>query len=121
MKPRRTGRTVLVCGDPHYRGKGFTIDVSSREEYSERLARWARGAAPWPPDGATALARRYLHLFFLRYHVPMHWTTSPLEPPYELTLRSMDDLRPGRNAALDVVCQGILERRQVLLPRQATS
>ena len=45
--------------------------------------------------------------------------TSPLEPPYALTIRSMDELLPGANANLDHVCDAILGARQVLLPRGA--
>ena len=113
------GHAVLVSGQPHYRGKGFTIDVMSRQGYRSMLQQWADGAALVAPTSATALARRYAHLFFLRYHVPMGWTTSPLEPPYRLTITSRQELEPGRNPALDAVCQGILEQRQVLLPRAA--
>lgn len=113
------GNTVVVCGAPHYRGKGFTHDVSSKTEYLALLERWAAGDLV-APDGAAQLARRYAHLFFLRYHVPMRWTTSPLEPPYQLTIRSLRELQPGQNPALDVVCRGILEGRQILLPRPQT-
>jgi hypothetical protein len=112
------GCPTIVGGRPHYRGKGFTIDVSSRDEYSAILDRWAGGHPIAPPPFAPQLARRYFHLFFLRYHVPMGWTTSPLEPPYELLIRSVDELHPGRNAVLDVVCDGILNGRQVLLSRE---
>lgn len=110
------GRRVMICGQPHYRGKGFTLDVPSREAYADLLSRWARGALP--PTGADTaqLAQRYVHLFFLRYHIKMGWTTSPLEPPFALTIRSLDELQPGRNPALDIVCSGLLERRQIVLP-----
>jgi len=113
------GHPVVVAGRPHYRGKGFTIDVSSQEEYRARLAQWADGATVAPPPDGAALARRYAHLFFLRYHVPMGWTTSPLEPPYRLRITSRDELEPGRNAALDAVCDGILAQRQIVLPGRA--
>jgi len=112
------GCPTLVCGRPHYRDRGFTIDVNSREEYAALLRAWATGTPPAPPPSASLLARRYFHLFFLRYHVPMGWTTSPLEPPYELVIRSMDEVRPGWNVALDAVCDGILQGRQVLLARE---
>jgi hypothetical protein len=107
------GRPTIVSGRPHFRGKGFTTDVSTRAEFSAALAT-ARLAAP---ASMRARARRYFHLFYLRYHVPMGWTTSPLEPPYELLIRSLDELQPGRNAALDVVCDGILRGRQIVMPR----
>jgi hypothetical protein len=112
------GRPVLVCGDPHFRGRGFTIDFGSREAYRALLSQWASGAAVTAPPDAVTLARRYLHLFFLRYHVPMGWTTSPLEPPFALTIRAFDELAPGRNPMLDLVCDGILAGRQILLPRE---
>lgn len=111
------GHAVMVCGDPHYRGRGFTIDMATRADYVTALDAWAAGRRCPPPPLAAQLARRYFHLFFLRYHVTMGWTTSPLEPPYRLIIRSMDELRRGHNQALDLVCAAILEGRQMLLPR----
>jgi hypothetical protein len=111
------GRRVLVAGLPHFRGRGFTIDIASREHYEAVLDAWQSGAAlPWRGDAA-ALARRYVHMFYLRYHVPMGWTTSPLEPPFALRIRSLAELAPGRNRILDAVCDAIIHQRQVLLPR----
>jgi len=115
------GHPVVVCGNPHFRGKGFTIDISSRADYARLLRQWAHGAPVTSPPGARELARSYAHLFFLRYHVPMGWTTSPLAPPFVLTIRSLDELSPGHNPALDLVCQSILEGRQMLLPRQPSA
>ena len=111
------GRTVLLCGAPHFRGRGFTTDISSRDEYRDLLRAWAGGAAGAHPGVDSELARRYFHLFFARYHITMHWTTSPLEPPYRLLIESTDALNPGRNAALDLVCDGILQGRQIVSPR----
>jgi hypothetical protein len=112
------GRTAVVCGRPHFRSRGFTIDVSTHDEYRHVLTQWAKGGTVPGPAAARELARRYFHLFFARYHITLGWTTSPLEPPYRLLVKSIDELAPGRNAALDVVCAGILEGRQILLPRQ---
>lgn len=111
------GATVVVAGAPHYRGRGFTIDAQSREDYQDLLSRWASGAPIAPPADAVALARRYFHLFFFRYTIRMGWTTTPLEPPFALSVRSVDELRPGHNRNLDVVCDGILTGRQMVLPR----
>jgi len=108
------GKPIVVAGAPHYRGKGFTIDVRSKVEYDEAFGKWLRGDLHPPPD-APSLARRYFHLFFLRYHISMGWTTSPLEPPFALTIRDLSELLPGRNRAVDVVCAGILEGREIFL------
>ena len=37
-----------------------------------------------------------------------------------LTIASMNELLPGRNPALDVVCDGILTGRQIVLPPAVT-
>jgi hypothetical protein len=110
------GKTVLVSGNPHYRARGFTCDIESRASYRALTTQWALGRQVDAPADAVALAERYAHLFFLRYHIPMHWTTSPLEPPFELLIRSLSELAPGANPALDEVCEAILNGRQALLP-----
>jgi hypothetical protein len=110
------GRDVMVCGAPHYRGRGFTIDVTSRQEYGELLRRWAQGAlSPMPPETAET-ARRYFHLFYFRYHIEMGWTTSPLQPPFGLIIRDLAKLLPGNSGAVDAVCSAILEGREIVLP-----
>jgi hypothetical protein len=111
-------KPVLLGGDPHYRGKGFTIDLQSRQEYADLLQQWAAGGLDWPSQEASELAKRYFHLFFLRYHIPMGWTTSPLEPPFKLKLKDLAELLPNRNVSLDVVCSGILNGHEIILPRE---
>ena len=110
------GKRVVVCGASHYRGRGFTIDIDTRHAYDDVLRRWAAGALDEVPSEWQESARRYAHLFFLRYHIEMGWTTSPLEAPYRLKLASLDELQPGRSAAADVVCAGILEGREIVMP-----
>lgn len=110
------GRDVMVCGAPHYRGRGFTIDVASRQEYGQMLRRWDQGElSPMPPETAET-ARRYFHLFYFRYHIEMGWTTSPLQPPFGLTMRNLAELLPGKSRSVDAVCSAILEGREILLP-----
>lgn len=95
------------------------MDIQTREQYRAALSDWCHGGQVRPDPDAATLARRYFFLFFARYTIPMHWTTSPLEPPYRLLIESIDELRPGINVALDAVCNGILNGRQILLPRKS--
>ena len=110
------GKPVVVCGAPHYRAKGFTIDVRSRDEYADVLQQWDSGALRHLPEEAAETAKRYFHLFYFRYHIAMGWTTSPLEPPFRLRIDDLSELLPGRSRSVDAVCSGILEGRQILLP-----
>lgn len=103
------GIPVIVAADAWIRGKGLTIDVSTKEEYTAALL-----AAPTLErlDEATiALARRYAYHYFFRRMIPL---TSFVEGAGELTLaiKQVDDLAPGRDPGLDVVCEGILSGRE---------
>jgi hypothetical protein len=62
------GIPCLVVSRTHFRGRGFTVDVNSREEYFDLLDAW---------DGSTVdrvrlmeLSKRYAYLLFERYQLP---------------------------------------------------
>ncbi|THH34571.1 hypothetical protein [Neolewinella litorea] len=62
------GIPCAVVSRTHYRGKGFTIDVNSKEEYFNLLSSYS----PKQPDKnkLMALSKRYAHLLFERYQIP---------------------------------------------------
>ena len=68
------GVPVVVCGDTHYRGKGFTNDPTSLAEYLAQIGRLlqeplGRSLSPEQVD----LAWRYAYLFFFEYPFPFPW------------------------------------------------
>jgi hypothetical protein len=112
MELALTGTPVIVAGETHYRGKGFTVDVSTSEELETALDAALADPARFAPDVETV--RRYAHLFFF---------TSPVQSPgveehvlglARLTVDSLDDLAPGASEAVDRICDGILGRADVL-------
>ncbi|MBS1839169.1 MAG: glycosyltransferase, partial [Actinobacteria bacterium] len=56
------GTPVIVAGDTHYRGKGFTTDIDSRQAFTAALDDVLSNPEAHAPD--VMLARRYAHLFF---------------------------------------------------------
>ena len=108
------GVPAVVAAETHYRGLGFTIDVTRRDDYSELLARLLAGPVP-PPD--TDAARRYAHYFFFRIQVPVpQLRTDPGEDP-RLTVSSFAALGPGQSSELDCILDGLIERRPIRLDR----
>jgi hypothetical protein len=68
------GVPVIVSGATHYRGKGFTYDPVSWDEYFTVLTRLLTD----PPgrrvdDGQIELAMRYAYRFFFEYPFPFPW------------------------------------------------
>jgi hypothetical protein len=109
------GQPVLICGNPYYARKGFTIDVESPVDYERLLEHHAAGRALGSPPASIELARRFLYLFRFRYGMRMGLTTDDVVAP-TLKVHSFDRLEPGRSVALDTACDGILHRDEILLP-----
>lgn len=74
MEMAMIGKPVIVTGQTHYRGKGFTLDPADWEQYVETL----QGALLTPdayrpsPDAITH-AWTYAYRFFFEYPQPFPW------------------------------------------------
>lgn len=74
MEMGMIGKPVIVTGQTHYRGKGFTLDPESWEQYVETL----QGAlldpdAYRPSPDAITHAWTYAYRFFFEYPQPFPW------------------------------------------------
>ncbi|MBI3160576.1 MAG: hypothetical protein HYZ26_13340 [Chloroflexi bacterium] len=69
MEMAMSGLPAIVVGRTHYRGKGFTLDPSSWEEYFALLD------APQPrlTEAQTRQAWHYAYRFFFDYPMPFPW------------------------------------------------
>ena len=111
------GHPVVVAGRPHYRGLGFTLDVSSSDDFWRTVDRLR--TAPESIDiqpQRVELARRYAHLFFFRLMQHLDLVTEPARARPRLAWSSTEQLVPGRNAALDRIVDGVLTGRPVITP-----
>ena len=109
------GQPVLICGNPYYARKGFSINVDSPDQYDRLLENHAAGKPLTPPPQSVELARRFLYLFKFRYGLRMG-LTSDANRGTTLTIRDMRELEPGKSLPLDTACDGILHRDEILLP-----
>jgi len=101
------GKPVIVAGEAWIRGKGFTVDVETRGEYSKildslPLRRMLSG-------NELERAKKYAYHFFFRRMIPLEFMKkSAGQPPYRLEIASFKDLAPGKSKGLSVICAGIL-------------
>jgi Capsule polysaccharide biosynthesis protein len=104
------GVPVVVAADTHYRGRGFTIDPVTPDEYwlaADRLL-----SSPPDDDERTRireLARRYAVLFFFRFHNVLDAVTEEGRSRPRIRIASAAELDPGHNAAMDRVAAGMLD------------
>lgn len=105
------GKRVAVAGDTHYRGRGFTFDVTRREQLAQVLAR----PLPAPSKTELEMAMRYAHMFFFRAMIPFPAVQTKGGTVERLPARAAD-LSPGADAYLDWVCERILDGGDFGLP-----
>ncbi|MCI0651838.1 MAG: capsular biosynthesis protein [Planctomycetes bacterium] len=112
------GVPVVVAGEAWIRGKGFSHDATSPEDYRAILDRL-------PFDGKLSAdrlrrARKYAYHFFFRRMIPLR----PIEQrerggKFALRLGSLAELKPGFECGLDVIAAGILEGTPFIYPAEA--
>jgi hypothetical protein len=104
---------VIVTGGPPYRNKGFTLDVSTPEEYSAMLDRLDQ-LAPLSPEQQRR-AQRYAYHFYFRREIPFPYVVGKGRSGIEkLDLNSLADLLPGKDPDLDLITTGILEGKRFI-------
>ena len=74
MEMVMTGLPVIVTGQTHYRGKGFTLDVDSWDSYFEILQAVIKSPESFAPSrNQIETAWTYAYRFFFEYPQPFPW------------------------------------------------
>lgn len=111
------GIPVIVAGEAWIRNKGITMDPTSAAAYFRMLDQLPLDN----PLGAETRdrARRYAYHFFFRRMIPLEFMV-PAEgiPPYRIQITGPDDLLPGRDLGLDIICDGIMKGTDFIYPAE---
>lgn len=114
------GIPVIVGGEAWIRNKGLTIDASSPEEYFHLLDNLPL-EAKYNPD-TLKRARKYAFHFFFRRMIPLPFM-EPVEggnPPYKMSISSLEKLLPGNYPGLDLICDGIINGHPFIYEAEKT-
>lgn len=111
------GIPVIVAGEAWIRNKGLTQDATSPESYFAILDKLPVGERL--DAGTTDLGKKYAFHFFFRRFVPISY----VEPtsggvPYQICIDSIEQLLPGNDVGLDVICDGILHGSEFIYPAE---
>lgn len=111
------GKTVICVGRAPYRGKSFTVDAPERAAFLAALDA-LRDAADDPARAERARRFAYYYWFMRGLSFPYwyrHEDAWPGARPWWRAFRSLADLLPGRDPALDAICDAVLEGREPYL------
>jgi len=100
------GKPVILAGDGHYGGKGFTYDGLTKEDYMAFLNR----AEHLPKLSALqqALARQYAYSYFIQHQIPLKMVGKGYSGLGQLDYRELDLLLPGKDKAMTMICERVL-------------
>lgn len=74
LETAMNGRPVIVCGRTHYRGRGFTLDPNSWDEYSAMLEKVLSDLPGHRlSEKQVKMAWNYAYRFFFEYPRPFPW------------------------------------------------
>ncbi|RIK34643.1 MAG: capsule biosynthesis protein [Chloroflexi bacterium] len=109
------GVPVIVAGEAMVRDKGITLDAHNAAEYFEFLDQLP--FASRLEGNALARARKYAFYYYFLRMIPVRGLTALQGfPPYKIAVNSLEDLLPGQDEGLDLICQGILEGSEFIYP-----
>jgi hypothetical protein len=106
-------KPVVVAGDVHYRGRGFTIDLDRPEDLTRVIE---EGTSPIGAE-QLELARRYAYGYFFRLMTPVPGFLRQTSYSFAEVRGDHISLEPGADPYLDLICDRILDGRPLSTPR----
>jgi hypothetical protein len=100
------GTPLVIAGEAFSRGKGFSTDASSREEYFRILE--TAHQLPRNDEAVRRRAKKYGYHFLYRRMLDLPVMGPWLAKP-ELNFESLSELMPGRCPQLDLICDSIMD------------
>lgn len=115
------GLSVVTAGEAFYREKGFTDDPPDPAAYFDRLGRAGRRERISGDRRERCL--RYAHHYFFRRHVTVDYFDDHGmgKDVTGFRLGHFGELAPGRDAALDRLCDGVLRGTPLFEAGDATN
>lgn len=105
------GYAIATCGDVHYRDKGFTIDVNTKESYRELLL---NPEVARLDEEQVELCYRYAYLWISRFHHRLDEFLQPTRHTFEI--EDPGAFRPGASHRWDFLCNRLLDGEPFLSP-----
>jgi len=110
------GKPVILAGEAHYSGKGFTYDGIDKNKYAELLENTSE-IKPLSKE-MHELAMKYAYTYFIRKQIPMPLT---IKDDLLIDFTKLEHLLPGKNKHVDFLCERILDSEDFILPENLVS
>lgn len=103
------GKPVILAGEAHYGGLGFTHEGQTPETYRDLLGR-AANLGPLAPHQKSAV-RKYAYSHFVQRQVPLEVVHDPHGDWWALQHEKRDLLAPGNDPFIEFICDRLIDGR----------
>ncbi len=111
------GIPTIVAGEAWVKNKGITLDPKTKYAYFNMLDKLPLKSHMTANN--IKRARKYAFHFFFRRMIPISSVViSKGWPPYHLAVNSLEELMPGKDNGLDIICEGILSNKDFIFPAE---
>ncbi len=107
------GKPVILAGDAHYSGKGFTNDATDKTNYRKLLYETLSMEKLDPEK--ILLASKYAYIYFIQKQIPLLPTISE---ELLIDFSKLNYLIPGHNKFMDFVCEKLISGEDFILPEE---
>jgi len=102
------GIPVVVCGETFCRGKGFTTDITSKQQYIEFLKNIQNIKRLDKPTIERAI--KYGHYLYYKRMIPFPYIKTDIDTNRkQVALSNLADLDAGKDPNLDAICSSIMD------------
>ena len=107
------GKPVILAGEAHYGGKGFTHDGLNPDDYRALLRKAA--SIPILTDEQWALARKYAYCYFVERQIPFPVVRDPNSTWWSFRYDKREMLLPGADPFVDCLCERIRDGQDFVM------
>jgi hypothetical protein len=107
------GKPVILAGEAHYGGKGFTYDGLTKEAYKQLLQK--AGSLPKINAEQQLLARKYAYCYFIERQIPFPVVYDPNSSWWRFQPNKAYLLLPGKDPFTDFICDRILDGNDFIM------
>lgn len=108
------GKPVILAGEAHYGGKGFTYDGKTAESYRQLLKNASKLPSLNPEQ--LLLAKKYAYCYFIQRQIPFPVVYNPESSWWEFQPHKAHLLLPGQDPFTDFICERILDGQDFIMP-----
>ena len=109
-------KLVIVVGKAHYCGRGFTLDVNTKDDYFGAIDDvFNKTININKVIDYDATAKYVYYVFFQISHTLKGTHTNAYRADPQLTIISYDQLKPGNDEVQDMICDRVVDGRPFLM------